>query len=257
MSIIDTTQDTTITDGPTTEATPVTEDTVETHDVTEQVAAEEAAGARVVQIDPHALVVEDNIRQEVNLPRQFVTSIRQHGVIVPILAHPDVDGNIVVRDGQRRVLAARDAAVTSVPAYVVDADDEKRVRIIQQIITNDHRDALTDADRATAWRQLALDGMSVTAIAKQTGAKRAEVKTGVAVANSDTARAAVSEYDLTLDQALVMTEFEDDPDALNELQQVARTQPGSFDHYAQRLRDDKATREEIAALRAEYETQGH
>ncbi|MEJ1090006.1 hypothetical protein WDU99_16935, partial [Microbacterium sp. Mu-80] len=144
-----------------------------------------------------------------------------------------------------------------VPVYVVDASDEKRIRIIQQYITNEHRAGLTDTDRAEAWRQLALDGMSVTAIAKQTGAKRTTVKTGLAVAESDIAKIAVAQHALTLDQALILTEFDDDPDALAELTSVAARDPESFDHYAQRHLDDKATKEEIASLRAQYEADGY
>ncbi len=220
--------------------------------------AEEAVqGPEVRRISPHALVVEDNIRSQVDLDRAFVNSIKLHGVIVPILAHPDQDGNIIVRDGQRRTLAAREADAEDVPVYVVDASDEKRIRIIQQYITNEHRAGLTDTDRAEAWRQLALDGMSVTAIAKQTGTKRTTVKTGLAVAESDIAKTAVTQHALTLDQALILTEFEDDPDALAELTSIAARDPESFDHYAQRHLDDKATKEEIAALRAQYEADGY
>ena len=220
--------------------------------------AEEAVqGPEVRRISPHTLVVEDNIRSQVDLDRAFVNSIKLHGVIVPILAHPDQNGNIIVRDGQRRTLAAREADAEDVPVYVVDASDEKRIRIIQQYITNEHRAGLTDTDRAEAWRQLALDGMSVTAIAKQTGTKRTTVKTGLAVAESDIAKTAVTQHALTLDQALILTEFEDDPDALAELTSIAAHDPESFDHYAQRHLDDKATKEEIAALRAQYEADGY
>lgn len=215
------------------------------------------AVAEVRRISPHDLIVEDNIRSHIDLDRTFVNSIKLHGVIVPILAHPDTDGNIIVRDGQRRTLAAREADLTDIPVYVVDAADEKRIRIIQQYITNEHRTSLTDADRAEAWRQLALDGMSVTAIAKQTGTKRTTVKTGLAVAESDIATTAVTQHALTLDQALILTEFEDDPDALDELTKVAAHDPEAFDHYAQRHLDDKATKQEIASLRAQYEADGY
>ena len=69
---------------------------------------ETVQGPEVRRISPHTLVVEDNIRSQVDLDRAFVNSIKLHGVIVPILAHPDQDGNIIVRDGQRRTLAARE-----------------------------------------------------------------------------------------------------------------------------------------------------
>ena len=57
-------------------------------------AQEAVQGPEVRRISPHALVVEDNIRSQVDLDRAFVNSIKLHGVIVPILAHPDQDGNM-------------------------------------------------------------------------------------------------------------------------------------------------------------------
>lgn len=124
MSIIDTTSDTTVTD------TITTDNIATTNEEPEQVTAAQAAEARVVHIDPHELIVEDNIRQEVSLPRSFISSIRQHGVIVPILAHPDVDGNIVVRDGQRRVLAAREAEQTEEAENTVSSDGEEETAAV-------------------------------------------------------------------------------------------------------------------------------
>lgn len=191
------------------------------------------------------------------MDKRFLTSIRTHGVLEPILAHPDREENIVVRDGQRRALAAREVELATIPAYVVDAEDETRIRIIQQYIANEHRQCLNDADRINAWRQLSLEGMSMTAVAKETGAKREEVKTGLAVAQKEVATEAVARYDLTLDQALVLAEFEDDPETLAELTKVARKLPEAFDHYAQRALDEKAAREEVIALRAHYEEQGY
>ncbi|HVW43826.1 MAG TPA: ParB N-terminal domain-containing protein, partial [Amycolatopsis sp.] len=211
---------------------------------TEQPAIEptgSATGVRIEQVDPANLIVEDNIRRETALSRSFLSSVRQHGVIVPILAHPDTEGQIVVRDGQRRTLAACEVGLTSIPAYVVDAADEATVRIVQQLITNEHREALSDADRAEAWRQLALEGMSPTKIARATGAKKAVVEAGIAVASNDLGTTALVEHDLTLDQALVLIEFEDDPATVTELRKIAQTNPGSFAHVAQRRRDEKAT----------------
>lgn len=212
--------------------------------------------AQIVQIDPRTARVEDNIRQDVKLSTQYIASVRLHGVIVPVLAYTDSDGTVVVRDGQRRLLAAREVGLATIPAYVVDKNDETRIRVIEQMIANEHREALTTAERAAAWRQLSLEGMSVVAIAKQTGAQRNEVKAGLTVAGHDIAAAAVAEYDLTLDQAAVLVELDDDPDAVTELREVARKHPDSFDHYAQRALDAKATREEIAALRSDYEARG-
>lgn len=75
------------------------------------------------------------------------------GVLTPILAWRDADGGVRVRAGQRRTLAAREAGVATVPVYVVDANDEDTARrIIEQLIENDHREALSDGDSIQAWR---------------------------------------------------------------------------------------------------------
>jgi ParB family chromosome partitioning protein len=59
---------------------------------------------------------------------------------------------VIVRAGQGRTLAARQAALTTIPAYIVDADDTTTDRIVQQMVENDHREALTDAERTTAFQ---------------------------------------------------------------------------------------------------------
>lgn len=51
-------------------------------------------------------------------------------------------GNVLVRAGQRRTLAAREAGTTTIPVYIVDADEATVERIIQQMVENDQREAL-------------------------------------------------------------------------------------------------------------------
>src|SRR5688572_33010712 len=104
-------------------------------------------GSQVEHIHPDAILIEDNIRESVHLDDGFVASIREHGVIQPVLAVRNPDGTLSVRDGQRRTLGARAAGVQSIPAYVVAAGDDRALRIIQQIIANDQRTAITEAER--------------------------------------------------------------------------------------------------------------
>jgi ParB family transcriptional regulator, chromosome partitioning protein len=216
--------------------------------------AEQPPVPTVEMVDPHHVEPEENIRQKVNLDKPFVASVRQYGVLVPVLGRTDPNGVILIRDGQRRLMAAREAGV-QLPVYLVNGSDEKTVRIIEQFATY-HRQGLSPAEQADAWQQLALEGMSALVIARRTGAKRAEVETGLVVARNKTASRAASDYDLTLEQAAVLVELEDDPDAVDNLREVAKVAPDSFDHRAQELLDKKAIRDEIAKLRAEYEANG-
>ena len=50
---------------------------------------------------------EDNIRDEVQLDKEFEASLREHGVIVPIIAVRDAEGRTLVREGQRRTFPGK------------------------------------------------------------------------------------------------------------------------------------------------------
>lgn len=71
----------------------------------------------IVRLDPTLLLVGPNVRKEVDLSKEFVSSIKQLGVRVPITAALTADGYEVI-DGQRRTLAAVDAGLKEVPVFV-------------------------------------------------------------------------------------------------------------------------------------------
>jgi len=212
----------------------------------------------VEHIDPSTLIVETNVRTTAPLDPGFVDSIRQVGVLTPLLAWRDQNGGVHVRAGQRRTLAAAEAGIATIPVYVVDAaDDDTARRIVEQLIENDQREALTDADRIQAWRALELEGLSATTIAKRTGTKRNRVKTGLAVAQSATATDAVSEGGLSLDQAAILLEFDGDTDTVAELTEVATTDPGYFPVAVERARQDRVAREAKGKVEQEEAAKGH
>ena len=194
----------------------------------------------IVQIDPTELMIDDNVRTDATVAKGFVDSIRENGVLVPVLGWRDPDGVVHVRAGQRRTLAAREAGVGTIPVYVVDAThgDAAR-RIIAQIVENDQREDISDADRIEAWKQLELEGLSATAIARRTGAKREHIKTGLAVAASETGIALLGQGGLTLDQAATLLEFEDHPDILAQLTEYATSDPDYFPVAVQRARNEQ------------------
>jgi ParB family chromosome partitioning protein len=211
----------------------------------------------VEHIDPNLIVVEANIRSEATLPREFVDSIKQNGVLTPILARRDEQGNVIVRAGQRRTLAARAAGLETIPAYIIDADETTTDRIVQQMVENDQREAVTDADRVAAFQQLAFEGLSPAVIAKRTGTKAATVKAGIAVAASTTAASAITSHSLTLDQAATLIEFENDPETVADLIDTASTDPARFAHAAQRARDDARVAAIVATANAEMAASGY
>jgi ParB family chromosome partitioning protein len=204
-------------------------------------------------VDPTTLLVDVNVRSDLNLTPEFIASVKDHGVLVPIVAVKTTDG-LRVRMGHRRTVAAVEAGRTSVPVVVTDDEVEGDAGEIERLLTqhaeNHHRAGLTVADDANVAKQLSLLGMSVASIAKRTGTKKAHVETALSVAASELASKATERYDLTLDQAAVVAEFEDDTEVVTAL--VASIASGRFDHVAQRARNDRAEAEAkapaIAAL---------
>lgn len=208
-------------------------------------------------VDAREVLIDANIRTNTKIDRPFVASIKRHGVIIPVLAHPAEDGRVWIEDGQRRILAAVEAERYEVPAYIVPENDSEAMRIVRQLIANEHRAELDESERVAAWRQLELDGMSVTAIARAVGEKPKRVKAGLAVAASEAATKEVTEHQVTLDQALAIAEFEDDPDTVKQLRDTAQHRPSQFEHEAQRARDKRDERAAVEELIAHYTEQGY
>ncbi|MCG7635327.1 ParB N-terminal domain-containing protein [Gordonia McavH-238-E] len=211
-------------------------------------------------LNPADLVIDTNIRTEAEatLTAEFVDSIRD-GVRQPILA-VEVDGEVRVRDGQRRTLAARKNALASVPVYVVpvasDADDKALTidRIVEQLASFE-REGLRTRDRVAAIEQLALAGMSATKIAKATRTKKKDVDATLAVAKSATALDLLDQgAGLTLEQSATLAAYDHDPEAQQWLLNAARS--GRFEHQAKQLTDNAAERVELLAQVAAYAAEG-
>ena len=176
----------------------------------------------------------------------MVESIKQLGVLEPIVARRDDNGQVLVRMGQRRTLAAREAELPTVPVFVTDAADNTIRRILEQLAENDHRRDLTGAEHVAAFQQLAFEGLSIATIAKRTRHTSQMVKDALAIAENGTASEAINAHELTLDQAAALIEFEADPDTVDALIEVATENPNQFAHATQRARDDQR----IAAIKS-------
>ena len=142
-------------------------------------------------LDPTTLVIGENVRDDAALDPHFLASVAEHGVLQPLTA-VRTEAGVEVRDGQRRTLAAREAKLLAIPVYVLDAQltDDKAAtaeRIAQQIVTNDQRAALTDAQRAKGIHQMLLAGVSAAKVAKKLAVDRDTVTAAATVADSPAA----------------------------------------------------------------------
>lgn len=202
---------------------------------------------QLLRVPPGELIIADNIRKTVTLDPGFVSSIKQHGVRVPIEVEPGENGTWHVIDGQLRTLAALDTGRADVP-IITTAAREAAARITEQLIINDHRSGVLDADRAAAYQQLFEMGVSADQIARKTNTPKKRVELALAVAGSKYATEVIAAGNVTLDQAASIVEFEDSPDVAEALTQTALEQPAQFDHVLSRARKQRESEQQHAQL---------
>lgn len=205
-------------------------------------------------LDPATLTVDINVRKDAALTADFIASIKEHGVMEPVIAHRKDDGTVHVLMGQRRTRAAVEAARPLIPVMLIESPEEAE-RIVTQVVENIQRAELTEADEADAYHQLSLIGVSAAAIAKKTGRTKTTVE-GALKAKASDAGAAALDKGYTIDEALIMAEFEGDEDATEELESVLADEADQLLHVAQLLRDRRASEAARVALVTELEAAG-
>ncbi len=204
------------------------------------------------------MVIGANVRDEPDLEEEFVDSVRQHGVLVPVTAICDDDARLMVRDGQRRTLAARAAGLPLIPVYVIPTAADGSVhgdveRVIQQIVANDQHVALSDAQRARGIQQILDAGVTVAKTAKLLSKPRAVISSAAEAGKSVAAMAALASGQLTLAQAAAVAEFAEDAGVVEKL---IAAPPGRFEHLLSQLRRARETARLLAEAAVGYREKG-
>jgi ParB family chromosome partitioning protein len=101
-------------------------------------------------------------------------SVREIGVLQPVLVRPVGDGSFQLIAGERRWRAATRAGLAVIPAIIRDTDDLGSVE--QALIENLHRQDLTPLEEAAAYQQL-IEDFSLThdQVATRVGKSRSAV----------------------------------------------------------------------------------
>ncbi|MDI2037164.1 ParB/RepB/Spo0J family partition protein [Paenarthrobacter nitroguajacolicus] len=212
------------------------------------------AAPTLEMLDPTTLTVDINVRKDAALTPDFVASIKEHGVMEPVIAHRKDDGTVHVLMGQRRTLGAVEAKRSEIPVMIISSPEEAE-RIVTQVVENIQRAELTEADEADAYHQLSLIGVSAAAIAKKTGRKKTTVEGALKAKTSEAGTAALGRGH-TIEEALIIAEFEGDEEATAELASVIQDEPDQLFHVAQQLRDEREQAAARAAYTAEVEATG-
>jgi ParB family transcriptional regulator, chromosome partitioning protein len=213
----------------------------------------------LLHLDPTTIDIGENVRLDPRLDRDFLASIEAHGVMAPVTAVRLADGSVTLRDGQRRTQAARQLGVPTIPVYVhpAEGDDaaQRTHRVIEQIVLNDHRAQLTEAERARGINQLLLEGVSPTKVAKELSTTKDVVAAAKVAIVSQTAMSALDTGQLNLVEATSFVEFDGDDAAQAELIKVAGTD--QFDHRVAQLRAEREDRRRYDETAAAFAAKGY
>lgn len=134
-------------------------------------------GARLISIDPNEIV--PNPRQprtnfDADDLAELVHSVREFGVLQPVVVRRNEEGAYELIMGERRTRAAREAGLSSIPVIVRETADEDLLR--DALLENLHRSQLNPLEEASAYQQLLEDfGITQEQLATRIGRSRPQI----------------------------------------------------------------------------------
>ena len=132
---------------------------------------------------------------------ELAESIKQQGVIQPILAEIRADGSYLIVAGERRWRASALAGLTDIPVIVRDFTAEQKLEIA--LVENVQRENLTPLEEARAYRHI-MDklGLSQQEVADKVGKNRSTVANSLRLLKlPDTMRSSIEDGSLSAGHA--------------------------------------------------------
>ena len=180
-------------------------------------------GVRIVHIER----IEPNPEQprlvfEQEALDELAASIREHGVLQPILVRPLGPNTYQIVAGERRWRASRQAGLGTIPALIEDIDDDTALEIA--IIENLQREDLTPLDEAAMFdRMIHQHGYSIRKLADKLGKDKGYLENRLRLADAPPEiRELVSLRKDSLSHAYELMKVEDPKKRRRLAEQVAR-----------------------------------
>ena len=155
---------------------------------------------------------------------ELALSIREHGILQPILVRPRDDGRYQLIAGERRWRASKIAGMVTIPALVEDIDDETALEI--SIIENLQREDISVLDEAAMYdRMIREHGYSIRKLADKLGKDKGYLENRLRLADAPPeVRALVSLRKDTLSHAYELMKVADPKKRKRLAEQVARNE---------------------------------
>lgn len=135
--------------------------------------SENLSSLRVTELEPNKNQPRKNFDKEAL--EQLATSIRENGVLQPLLVRPLATGNYQIIAGERRWRASKIAGLSEVPVVIRDDLSEEQVMQIA-LIENLQRENLNPIEEALGYKEL-IDSYNMTQeqLAKSLGKARSSI----------------------------------------------------------------------------------
>lgn len=134
-------------------------------------------GIHLIHIDPQKIVPnprQPRIHFDADDLAELVHSVREFGVLQPVIVRKNADDEYELIMGERRTRAAREAGLDAIPAIVRDTADEDLLR--DALLENLHRSELNPLEEASAYQQLLEDfGITQEQLAARIGRSRPQI----------------------------------------------------------------------------------
>lgn len=165
------------------------------------------------------IIPVDNIESNPNQPRtvfdidalhELAASVREHGVLQPILVRPLGQNRYQLVAGERRWRAAKEAGLATIPALVEELDDDTALEI--SIIENLQREDLSPLEEAAMYDRMVREhGYSIRKLAEKLGKDKGYLENRLRLAGApDEIRELVSVRKDTLSHAYELMKVQDD-----------------------------------------------
>lgn len=153
---------------------------------------------------------------------ELADSIREHGVLQPLLVRPLPGGSYQLVAGERRWRASRMAGLQEVPVVIREMDEEQAMEIA--LIENLQREDLNAIEEATGYKQLMERyGMTQEQVAKRVGKSRPAIANALRLLNlPQKVMDMVGEGEVSPGHARALLAF-DDQDRIVEIAQKVKT----------------------------------
>ncbi|MGN0100729.1 MAG: ParB/RepB/Spo0J family partition protein [Dietzia sp.] len=196
-----------------------------------------------------------NVRRELRGLDELAASIDAEGLHQPVVVAPDGDSYVVVMGNSRRAACAQ-LGWETIPCIVrTDLDTEEKI-LSAMLAENCARNDLTITEEGDAFQRLLDLDLSAAAVGKRAGRSRKQVADRVTVAaQPERVRRAVDDKQLTIANALALSELENDHELYARVEQSIGTP--QFDYEIKRAIALRANLKAETDLRAELAAAGY